>query len=81
MGITGVLLILNGFFVAVEFALLAVRRHRLEQLVSDGRRGSRAALAGSRELSMMLAAAQLGITMASLGVAAGWAVVRTRDLG
>jgi len=68
LGITLVLLILNGFFVAAEFALLAARRHRLEQLASDGRRGSRAALAGSRELSMMLAAAQLGITMASLGL-------------
>jgi CBS domain containing-hemolysin-like protein len=68
LGVTVTLLILNGFFVAAEFALLTARRHRLEQLVSDRRRGSRAALAGSRELSMMLAAAQLGITMASLGL-------------
>jgi CBS domain containing-hemolysin-like protein len=66
--ITAVLLLLNGFFVAAEFALLSARRHRLEQLVVDGKRGAKAALAGSRELSLMLAAAQLGITMASLGL-------------
>lgn len=68
LGVTAALLVLNGLFVAAEFALLSARRHRLEQLVADGRRGSRAALAGSRELSVMLAAAQLGITMASLGL-------------
>lgn len=68
LGVTALLLVLNGFFVAAEFALLAARRHRLEQLVADGKRGAKAALAGSRELSLMLAAAQLGITMASLGL-------------
>lgn len=66
--VTVVLLALNAGFVAAEFALLTSRRHRLEQLVADGRRGATAALAGVRELSLMLAAAQLGITMASLGL-------------
>lgn len=66
--ITVVLLALNALFVAAEFALLTARRHRLEQFASEGRRGARAALAGVRELSLMLAAAQLGITMASLGL-------------
>ena len=68
LAVTVLLLVLNGFFVAAEFALLASRRHRLEQLVADGKRGAKSALAGSRELSLMLAAAQLGITMASLGL-------------
>ena len=66
--ITVVLLAANALFVAAEFALLTARRHRLEQLAENGRRGAAAALAGVRELSLMLAAAQLGITMASLGL-------------
>lgn len=64
------LLAANGTFVAAEFALLAARRSRLEQLAADGRRGAAHALAGVRELSLMLAAAQLGITMCSLGLGA-----------
>ena len=65
-----VLLLANGFFVAAEFALLAARRSRVEQLAADGVRGASSALAGIRELSLMLAGAQLGITMASLGLGA-----------
>jgi CBS domain containing-hemolysin-like protein len=65
-----VLLALNGFFVAAEFALLASRRSRLEQLEAEGSRRARHAVAGVRELSLMLAGAQLGITMASLGLGA-----------
>jgi CBS domain containing-hemolysin-like protein len=64
------LLIANGFFVAAEFALLATRRARMERLALEGARGAKQALAGLRELSLMLAAAQLGITMASLGLGA-----------
>jgi CBS domain containing-hemolysin-like protein len=61
-----VLLAGNGFFVAAEFALLAARRSRVEQLAADGDRRARHALAGIRELSLMLAGAQLGITVCSL---------------
>lgn len=64
------LLAVNGFFVAAEFALLGARRSRLEQLAAAGDRRAVQALAGVRELSLMLAAAQLGITMASLGLGA-----------
>ena len=64
------LLLLNGGFVAAEFALLASRRSRLEQLAAEGDRRADHALAGVRELSLMLAGAQLGITMASLGLGA-----------
>jgi CBS domain containing-hemolysin-like protein len=63
-----VLLALNGFFVAAEFALLASRRSRIEQLAASGNKAARSALAGIRELSLMLAGAQLGITMCSLGL-------------
>jgi CBS domain containing-hemolysin-like protein len=65
-----VLLAANGFFVAAEFALLAARRSRIEQLATEGDRGAIAAHRAHRELSLMLAGAQLGITMASLGLGA-----------
>jgi CBS domain containing-hemolysin-like protein len=65
-----VLLALNGFFVAAEFAMLASRRSRIEQLAADGDRRAGHALAGLRELTLMLAGAQLGITMCSLGLGA-----------
>lgn len=64
------LLAANGFFVASEFALLAARRSRLEQLAQQGDAAARSAVAGLRELSLMLAGAQLGITMASFGLGA-----------
>jgi CBS domain containing-hemolysin-like protein len=70
IGVAVVLLALNGFFVAAEFALLAARRSRIEQLAADGDRRARHALAGLRELTLMLAGAQLGITMCSLGLGA-----------
>ncbi|MGC9665252.1 hemolysin family protein [Planosporangium sp. 12N6] len=60
----------NGFFVAAEFALVASKRHRLEEAAAHGNRAAVAALAGSRELSVMLAGAQLGITLCSLGIGA-----------
>lgn len=63
---TVVLLLANGLFVAAEFALTAARRSKMEQLASEGNARARAALASIRELSLMLAGAQLGITIASL---------------
>jgi CBS domain containing-hemolysin-like protein len=64
------LLAANGFFVAAEFALVASKRYRLEQAAAGGSRAARAALDGTRELSLMLAGAQLGITLCSLGLGA-----------
>jgi CBS domain containing-hemolysin-like protein len=60
----------NGFFVAAEFALVASKRHRLEQAALGGSRAAQAAIAGSRELTLMLAGAQLGITACTLGLGA-----------
>ncbi len=68
LAVAVVLLALNGFFVAAEFALLASRRSRIEQLAADGNRRAKSALKGIRELTLMLAGAQLGITMCSLGL-------------
>ncbi|MEV4416161.1 hemolysin family protein [Catellatospora sp. NPDC049609] len=65
-----VLLVLNAFFVAAEFALVASKRHRLQQYADAGSRAAKAAIAGTRELSLMLAGAQLGITLCSLGLGA-----------
>src|SRR5690606_29121570 len=62
------LLVLSGFFVASEFALVGSRRHRLERAAAAGQWGARSALAGVRELSLMLAGAQLGITMCVIGL-------------
>jgi CBS domain containing-hemolysin-like protein len=62
------LLVANGFFVGAEFALIAARRTRIEELAEAGDRRAVTALASIRELSLMLAGAQLGITMASLGL-------------
>jgi CBS domain containing-hemolysin-like protein len=60
------LLLANGFFVAVEFALIASRRTKLEALADDGSARARVALGSMTHLNLQLAGAQLGITMASL---------------
>ena len=67
---TVLLLVANGFFVAVEFALITSRQGKLEGLAEQGSRGARLALDARRELPLQLAGAQLGVTMASLGLGA-----------
>jgi magnesium and cobalt exporter, CNNM family len=66
----GVLLLLNGFFVAAEFALVRSRRTRLEAMTRTGDRMARLALKAAGNLSRVLSASQLGITLTSLGI--GW---------
>lgn len=56
----------NGFFVAVEFALVAADRSRLDSLAAEGSWSARAAIAARRRLSFHLSGAQLGITVTSL---------------
>lgn len=56
----------NGFFVAVEFALVAADRSKLEAQASDGSLAARAAVSARRRLSFHLSGAQLGITVTSL---------------
>jgi CBS domain containing-hemolysin-like protein len=65
-----VLLILNGYFVAVEFALVRSRRTRLEAMARTGDRLSRMALKATSALPQLLSASQLGITVASLALGA-----------
>jgi putative hemolysin len=64
------LVLLNGFFVAAEFSLVAVRRTKVEQLVKEGRRGANALFRQVTNLDRSIAATQLGITLASLAL--GW---------
>ena len=65
-----ILIILNGFFVAAEFALVKVRVSRIEQLVREKRPFAKTAHWLAERLDKSLSACQLGITMASLGL--GW---------
>ncbi|HLA91278.1 MAG TPA: hemolysin family protein [Gemmatimonadaceae bacterium] len=75
LGLIVVLLVLNGYFVAVEFALVRSRRTRLQAMVRAGDRIARYALSASGNLARVLSASQLGITAASLGL--GWAAEST----
>jgi CBS domain containing-hemolysin-like protein len=65
-----VLVALNGFFVAAEFSLVGSRRTRLAQLAKEGHSGAIAAEYATEHLDSYIAATQLGITLASLGL--GW---------
>ncbi|MGH2412250.1 MAG: CNNM domain-containing protein, partial [Microcystaceae cyanobacterium] len=65
-----VLVLANGFFVTAEFALVAVRRSRVEQLITEGRPRARNLKRALGQLDTYLAATQLGVTMSSLGL--GW---------
>jgi CBS domain containing-hemolysin-like protein len=64
------LVLANGFFVAVEFALVSVRRSRIETLAASGNRGAHAVLRALDHLDAMLSASQFGITIASLALGA-----------
>jgi CBS domain containing-hemolysin-like protein len=63
-----VLVIVNGLFVAAEFALVRSSRGRLEALAKEGKAGVDEVLAQLEKLDEVLAACQLGITMASIGI-------------
>jgi magnesium and cobalt exporter, CNNM family len=65
-----VLLLVNGFFVAAEFALVRSRRTRLEAMARNGDRLARVALRATGNLPRLLSASQLGITVASLALGA-----------
>ncbi|MBC8029943.1 MAG: HlyC/CorC family transporter [Pyrinomonadaceae bacterium] len=58
----------NGFFVAAEFALVGVRRSRIETRAATGNRSAKRLLGILNNLNAYLSASQLGITLASLGL-------------
>ncbi len=63
-----VLVLLNGFFVAAEFALVRIRETQLDALVAKGWKRAKMARHIVRNLNSYLSATQLGVTMASLGL-------------
>ena len=58
----------NGFFVAAEFALVRSRRSQMEKLAEEGSRGAATALKAIDRIDEYLSAAQVGITMTSIGL-------------
>ncbi len=70
VGVLVLLLALNGFFVAVEFATVSVPRPRIDQLASRGDKTAQLAQHLLSDSDRVLAASQVGITMASLAL--GW---------
>ncbi|MEJ7838351.1 MAG: hemolysin family protein [Thermomicrobiales bacterium] len=70
IGAVIILVLLNGFFVATEFALVSVRRTRIQHLAAAGNRRAESVLDRINHLDTYIAATQLGITIASLAL--GW---------
>jgi CBS domain containing-hemolysin-like protein len=70
LGAVLALVFANGFFVAAEFAIVTVRKTRIDQLIAEGNKGARAVRRAVTDPDSYIAATQLGITMASLGL--GW---------
>ena len=70
MGAVVLLVLANAFFVAAEFALVAARRSRIDEMATQGDGGARAAQRALRALDRYISATQLGITLASLAL--GW---------
>lgn len=68
--ITVLLLLGNGFFVGAEFAVITARRDRLEALADEGKSRARAAIRAGHDLPLLIAGAQLGVTVCSLGLGA-----------
>src|SRR5918995_706457 len=62
------LVLLNGFFVAAEFAFVRARRAHLHTEAEQGKRGAALAVTIADDLSRYLSACQLGITLTSLGI-------------
>jgi len=65
-----VLVLMNAFFVAAEFALVGSRRSRIDQLAEEGERGAKAVQEALKHLDRYISGTQLGITLASLAL--GW---------
>jgi len=68
--LTGALILVNAFFVIAEYSLVRSRRARLQAMAEEGKRGARRALAQLANIGDYIAACQVGITMASIGIGA-----------
>jgi CBS domain containing-hemolysin-like protein len=65
-----VLLLANAFFVGAEFAVMTARRSRLEPLAAAGSKRAKVSLEALEQVASLLATAQLGITLCSVGLGA-----------
>ena len=63
-------MIINGFFVAAEFAIVRARKTKIEQLTKDGNVDAKLALKALDDMNFFIAAVQVGVTIASIGI--GW---------
>jgi CBS domain containing-hemolysin-like protein len=70
LGVVVLLALINGFFVAAEFALVGARRSRMETLAAEGNRRALTVLRAQDNLQVYVSATQFGITLASLAL--GW---------
>ncbi|WP_212753552.1 CNNM domain-containing protein [Enemella dayhoffiae] len=70
IALTVLLLLGNAFFVGAEFSLVAARRTGIEDAAANGSTGARWTVRAMDKVSLMMAGAQLGITMCSLGLGA-----------
>jgi CBS domain containing-hemolysin-like protein len=68
--LTGVLVLVNTFFVVGEYSLVRSRKPRLQEMAESGRRSAHLVLAMTDDIGQYIAASQIGITMASLGIGA-----------
>src|SRR3954447_8541653 len=68
LGVLLLLVAVNGFFVAAEFALVRSRRGKIEQLAREGESGAEAVVEQLDKIDESLSACQVGITMASIGI-------------
>jgi CBS domain containing-hemolysin-like protein len=68
--LTGLLVLVNTFFVIAEYALVRSRRARLQTMADEGLRGARLALEEIEEICDYISACQVGITLASIGIGA-----------
>ena len=63
-----ILVVVNGYFVAAEFALVAIRKSRVQELANQNTPGAASLLHAVTDLNKSVAACQLGITVASLAL-------------
>ena len=68
--LTGLLVLVNAFFVIAEYALVRSRKARLETMAEEGKRGARLAIRQIDDIGDYIAACQVGITAASIGIGA-----------
>jgi CBS domain containing-hemolysin-like protein len=70
LGLVALLVLANGFFVAAEFALVAVRRSRIDHLADEGDKSAKVVQSALKHLDRYISGTQLGITLSSLAL--GW---------